>query len=533
MRKPAEIHDRCVFKGDIIGTLIFVGLLLIFLSVRFYSIDTPGPAGDEIYVPYVALQAKLQVPSLHPPFVKVFGYKLPLGISAQSGGFPIYPQFILLHLTEHPFSHRILSVLYAGVSVIFCYAFIRSFLNNKVALLSVLLFTFMPSHIFYSRTDPYFILRLTILSFMLYAFHKWYVNKDWKYFYMGCLATGLGLSTRLEMIMYVFAFPIYLICFNRKLLNDLVITVKQDLIRVKRGLYVFFLGAMCFILFNIQSPGQLLRLFREESILKKKDLLSGYLINLFGRIEHIKDYFNRGNPFGEIEGAFFSPIPFYIFLLSLSLVTIVIILKRLRGSPDKKMEFLILMPILILVQSAPSTSMGPFHNLIILPLLVMVLCYGMSLIPRLLGLFPALLIVVLYINIDIKYFEGLKAHRENPLWSSAVFDLVGYLEREGAKRTLACDWGISRLIFYVSRGEVTAEEIFGYEETADSFLKKLRENKGRTNYYIFYVKGSSYNRIDAFRTFIKGERIPYRVTSILDKHGELIYYVYRLEQAAR
>lgn len=529
MRKTKEIFKNYAFKCDVKNNLIFLCLLLVFLLIRFYSIDTPGPAGDEIYVPYVALQAKLQVPSLHPPFVKVFGYKLPLGISPQSGGFPIYPQFILLHLTEHPFSHRILSVLYAGISVIFFYAFIRSFLNKKVALLSVLMLTFMPSHIFYSRTDPYFILRLTILSFMLHAFHKWYLNKDWKYFYAGCLATGLGLNTRLEMVMYVIAFPIYLIFFNRELLKDLAITIKKDLVKAKRGLVVFLFGGMFFILFNILSPRLILNFFRGESVLKEKNFFSAYLTNLVGRINHVKDYFNRGNPFGEIQGTFFTPVPFYIFLLFLSLVTSLIIVKRLRGRLDKRIEFLIVMPILILLQSAPSTSQGPFHNLIILPLLVFVLSYGMSLIPRLLSLFPALLMVILYINIDIKYYEGLKAGRENPLWSSAVFDLVGYLERGGVKRVLACDWGISRLIFYVSKGKIDTEEIFGYEETANSFLNKLREYKGNDNHYIFYCKGSTLNRIDAFRNFIRQEKIPYSEMFISNKHGEPIYAVYRLK----
>jgi uncharacterized membrane protein YhaH (DUF805 family) len=364
---------------------------------------------------------------------------------------------------------------------------------------------------------------------MLHAFHKWYLNKDWKYFYAGCLATGLGLSTRLEMVMYVIAFPIYLIFFNRELLKDLAITIKKDLVKAKRGLVVFLFGGMFFILFNILSPRLILNFFRGESVLKEKNFFSAYLTNLVGRINHVKDYFNRGNPFGEIQGTFFTPVPFYIFLLFLSLVTSLIIVKRLRGRPDKRIEFLIVMPILILLQSAPSTSQGPFHNLIILPLLVFVLSYGMSLIPRLLSLFPALLMVILYINIDIKYYEGLKAGRENPLWSSAVFDLVGYLERGGVKRVLACDWGISRLIFYVSKGKIDTEEIFGYEETANSFLNKLREYKGNDNHYIFYCKGSTLNRIDAFRNFIRQEKIPYSEMFISNKHGEPIYAVYRLK----
>ena len=516
-------------KSRIRENLAFLFLSVAFLLVRLYCIDSPGPAGDEIYAPYVALQTKLQVPSLHGPSVNFFGYRLPQGISPQSGGFPIYPQLVLLYLTDYPFSHRVLSVLYAGISILFFYAFLKSFLSKQVAVLSVLILTFMPCHIFYSRTDPYFILRLAILSLMLFSFHKWYLRKEWRYFYVGCLATGLGVSTRLEMVMYIVAFPLYLIFFNRDLLKDLAMIIKKDSVRVRRGLYCFLLGAIFFLAFNILSPNQIVGFFGRESVLKSQSAIGAYLSNIVSRIDHIKNYFNNGNPFGEIKGTFLNPIPFYVFLFFLAIVTIEVVVRRLRGRTDRKSEFLIIMSTLILLQSAPSTSLGPFHNLIILPLLVAILCYGFSLMPRLLSFLPALLLVALYIGMDIRYYEGLREHRESPLWSSAIFDLVKYLEKEGVKRCLACDWGVGRLIFYVSKGEVSAEEIFGYEETASGFLRKLRQYKEQKNYYIFYVKKGMFNRIEAFRNFIKEERIPYDEIFIPDKRGEPIYVVYRRE----
>lgn len=510
--------------------LLFWGLFLVFFLIRIYSIHVPGLYADEIYVPYVALQTKLQVPSLHPPFVNIFGYKLPLGISPQSGGFPIYPQLLLLLLTENPFAHRVLSVVYACIFILFFYSFMKSFLNRKVALLSVLILTFMPSHIFYSRTDPYFILRLSIMSFMFYTFHRWYLQKGWKYFYMGCLAIGLGLSTRLEMVMFVIAFPIYLIFFNIGLLKNIHYLLRENLIRTVNGLILLFLGAFFYILFNLYSGYNILSFFKHESLLKKADVLIAFLTNIGVRIDQIRDFFNCGNPFLEIEGNFCSFIPFYIMILFWLIVTGVLIVKRFKGFPNRKIEFLAAMSILIFLQSIPSTSLSPFHNLIILPLLVGIFSYGLSLAPRILILILVAVLLAIYIPIDVKYYKNLRAFKESPLWSSTVFDLVENLKKEKVNKILAGDWGISRLIFYASKGEITSEEIFGYSDDANSFIRKLEdEYKKEDNIYIFYLKGTVFNRIDPFKRFITEKKIPYNEVFVSNRSGEPIYAIYRLK----
>lgn len=519
-------------KEAVKDSLIFLILLLIFSLTRIYSISTPGLYADEIYVPYVALQTKLQVSSMYSPSVNIFGYKLPLGISPQSGGFPIYPELVLLYLTENPFAHRVLSIIFACISIIFFYAFIKSFLNKKIALLSVLILTFMPSHIFYSRTDPYFILRLSILSFMLYVFHKWYFNKGWKYFYLGCLAAGLGVSTRLEMVMPIIAFLIYLVSFNTGLLNEVMKRSKANVTKAAAGVFFFILGSIFYILFNIMSSYSILDFFKNESILKMGDILNAYLSNIMVRIIQIRDYFNCGNPFGEIKGAYCNPIPFYMFLLSLLIALFAVVLKRFKGSPNKKMEFLIIMPMLIFIQSIPSTSLGPFHNLIVLPFLVAILSYGLSLAPRPLWLILALLLCTLYINIDVHYYKNLSKYKEAPLWSSAIFDLVKALGKENGKKVIAGDWGLSRLVFYISNGEIEAEEIFGYTSDSDFFIRQLENtHQNPNNIYIFYFQNASgFSRLDAFRYFMKERGLVYNEAHILDKEGERVYVICSLRR---
>lgn len=511
--------------------LILLGLLFIFFLMRIYLVNRPGLYADEIFVPYLALQTQLQVSSLETPFVSIFGYKFPLGISPQSGGLPIYPQLMLAYITGNPFAHRILSILYGCISIVFFYFFLKSFLNKKIALLSVLILTLMPAHIFYSRTDPYFILRLSILSFMFYVFHKWYLNKDWKCFYLGCLGAGLGVSTRLEMVMPIIAFLTYLIFFNTGLLKEVIKISKASVTKMAAGFFFLIMGALFYILFNIMSSYNILDFFTNESILKTGDILNAYLSNIVVRIVQIRDYFNCGNPFGEIRGTYCNPIPFYVLLLFLIIALWTVVSKRFKGSANKKMEFLIIMPVLVFIQSIPSTSLGPFHNLIILPFLVAILSYGLSLARRVLSLILILLLITSYINIDVRYYKNLSSYNEAPLWSSAIFDLVKALEKENGKTVYAGDWGLSRLVFYISHGEVQAKEIFGYTSDSDFFVRQLEnEHRNPNNIYIFYFQNvSGFNRLNAFRHFMKERRIIYREVPILNKEGNPVYVMCTLQ----
>jgi hypothetical protein len=165
-----------------------------------------------------------------------------------------------------------------------------------------------------------------------------------------------------------------------------------------------------------------------------------------------------------------------------------------------------------------------------LPFLVVLLAYSLVWIKRPLGWALAILLVSSYIQIDIQYYQTLKAGRETPPWSSASFDLVKSLEGEKVNKVVAGDWGISRLVFYISQGRIEGKEIFGYMDNANFFLTNLREEyKNRDNRYIFYVKGSMFNRIDAFRTFVNENGIPYNETLISNRYGEPIFAIYRLK----
>jgi hypothetical protein len=511
---------------------LFILLLLTFFLIRIYSLNTPGPYADEIYVPYAALQTKLQVSHLPYPHIDILGYKLPLGISPQSGGFPIYPQVLLLYLTEYSFAYRGLSVLYACLSIIFFYAFLKLFLSKKVAFLSVLLLTFMPSHIFYSRTDPYFILRLTLLGFMFYSFHRWYLQRNWRHFYFGCLATGLGLSTRLEMVMLIIAFPLYLICLNKSLLRDLFYIFYKSIKKLMGGIFFFLLGSSFFILFNVLGHYNVFIFFNNESILKESSPLNAFMSNTYARSNQIKAFFNCGNPFGEVEGTFCSSFPFYFFSFCFLMLLALLVWGRFKNKPIREIEYFYAMSIFVFIQSIPSSSLSPFHNLIVLPLLIVILSYFLLFLPKYIYIPITLLLLMIYTNININYFNTLRTQNENPMWSSSIFKLVRTLENDKIHKIYAGSWGISRLVFLVSKGKITTEEIFGYTGNSNFFINQLKDkmHNYKDNVYVFYAEdnqGGNFGRKNVFNAFLIHNNITCKEMTIYDKFDKPVYYVYR------
>ena len=143
-----------------------------------------------------------------------------------------------------------------------------------------------------------------------------------------------------------------------------------------------------------------------------------------------------------------------------------------------------------------------------------------------------LLLTIVYINIDVRYYKDLSAYKETPLWSSAIFDLVKTLEKEKGKKVIAGDWGLSRFVFYISNGKMQAKEIFGYTSDSNFFLKQLeKESRNADNIYIFYFQKGSLNRLDAFRHFMKERGILYDEAYLLNQEGGPVYEMCTLSRA--
>ena len=93
------------------------------------------------------------------------------------------------------------------------------------------------------------------------------------------------------------------------------------------------------------------------------------------------------------------------------------------------------------------------------------------------------------------------------------------------------DWGISRLLFFISKGRIEAKEIFGYSNDSNYFLKELeKEYKNQDNTYIFYIcNDTGFSRLDAFKEFVREKKILCSERFISGKCGDPIFAVYKFK----
>lgn len=530
-------------KGAIVWAyqhdLLLIPLLLGALVIRIYSLYLPGPYGDEITVALPAYQMRWgQVPFSYN--VLFFGQWLPVTIGEYTGAFPIYAQYLFSFLAgRYWFGFRLLDVLYALVAIALTYYFVRDFLGRRTAYISALVLTFMPSFVFYSRVGEHVLfLRVLLSSGLLFCFYRWWKTGRWGHFYVGCFLAGLGLSTRLEIIWWLVAVPIYVLLAHRPVLREMWSRLKAHASRALAGVGCFALGAGLFVAYNVDSRGGTFTyILKNLSVTSTGHQNFAYLSNFWVRLRNLVVLLNGGDggDFG-IPGLHFANNLYPIaFVMSVGLLIGWAYLRRRRGNPDHRSEFLLLVTGLMLALSTFTVStLRPMHLLMMMPLPVLIISRGLDFLRHRLW-FVIVLVVLLggdFVT-DVKYYQSLLETRGIGLYSSGIFDLVQYLCEHRARKVIACDWRLLQLVEFVSGGEIKGTEIFGYEPgyegVAVSFYERLDEAlQDLENVYLFYAPPfEQFKRHQPFLKYLEANGLPYERIVLHDRNGP-VYYIYRV-----
>lgn len=229
-----------------------LGLIVVILAgfaMRIHALPLPGPQGDEVYMPFVAMKVHLREPTWHPS-IRILGYEWPVTIGPYTGALPVYIYLALFQFTDYSLIFRVVNVVYAIIAVFFIYQFTRDFANARTALFAASLLAIMPASVFYSRIGEYAAyLRLMLSTALLYFSYRFHMTRKWGYLFGGCLVMGLGLSVRLEMVWWVPALTIsWLILANRyeRLQLLKVVHSPRGWRRLLLGLTFFVVGSSLF-----------------------------------------------------------------------------------------------------------------------------------------------------------------------------------------------------------------------------------------------------------------------------------------------
>lgn len=509
--------------------------LLCALAIRAHVLHLPGPNPDEVLDVYQVERLRLGDPLWYPTF-RIAGYSLPAGYNAHHGAFPIYVHWFISQFTDQPLRFRYINVLYDLASICFLYSFTRIFISKSAALFIAAFQATMPSSVFFSRIGEMVIfMRVMFASAVLYYFYQWSAQRHWRDFCAGCLALGLGISTRLEIIWWPIAATAYLILLDRTRLKEEVSVLWTHKKKALIGAACFLFGSSLFITYNVITRGGTVSQITQNLVRTHAGHTNlEFLKNLTERVKHLMELLDGSYIWGmslAYKNAL-SPITFGLGFLTILIVAVV---ARLRGQVERKIEFLTFMMVFMLFESTFSMStLKNWHILILLPVPLLILVKFFDLIPwKSLVALTAAALLMGNIWVDIRYYDSLRQSPGVGLFSTRIYSFVEELQQSGVSRVIACDWGLARQVYYFSRGRIKVDEIFGYSEDVPASFYSALESALREpeTYFLFYApQYSQFRRQDAFLNYLSARGLLPEDWVFYDFNGP-IYLLYRVRGA--
>jgi 4-amino-4-deoxy-L-arabinose transferase-like glycosyltransferase len=522
---------RRLVVGIILTTILIVGSAL-----RVLFIDIPGPQGDEVYMPYVALQVVMKEP-IGQPKANIFGYQLPLTIGPYTGALPVYVYIILLKIIRHPLLFRFVNIFYAMLSIVLVFALARQQLgSHRAGLIAASLFAVMPAPIFYSRIGEFAVfLRVPISIGVLLLSYRFFETGKRVYLYGACLVLGLGVNTRLEMLWWAPA----IVAWMAVTVSWEKFTNVHPFSALRTGLLgtiAFLIGSLPFAVYVLQDWTNLMQYFQSNLTVTRAGadnrLLWQNLSMRFWQLFALID----GRALQEMGApALQNPVNGFLFLCAILFGLVMIVKGLVSRRRLQGLELLFCCTAVILVESIVTLSVfKPWHILVLLPLAILIITFMVNKVVtwhKNIGL--ALVGVLLLSNVIVtaKDYKALLGWRGRGGFSPGIYDLVSHLEDRRIQRVVTGDWGLARLIYFLSNANVKTREIFIYAPhppIPSWFYDRLAEETGPGTVWVFYT--SHYSDVgaqEAFLRYLRGKGVQYDLTTLRDLHGPL-FNIYRI-----
>ena len=516
--------------------LVFLVLFFSFI-LRAYVLHLPGPNPDELLFAFQAERLRVGDPVWAATF-RIAGHSLPAGLDGYQGAFPIYIHWLISQLTDYPFRFRAINILYALAAIGFSYFFVRGFISDFAALLSAIFLATLPSLVFYSRIgESAIFLRVMLASAALYCFYRWSAERRWGAFYAGCLALGLGISTRLEIMWWVVAILAYLVLVDRGQLRRVVSACWSEKGKTFIGAACLFLGSSLFIAYNVITHGGTFTQITQNLVFTYAGHSNVELFaNLSTRVRHLMELLD-GSVILGMSSSYRNYLFSFAFGFAFLSVFVVAVAARLRRQPQREVEFLLFMLAFMLFESMFSVStLNHMHILILMPIPILILVKFLDLIPcRAVATLIAAGLVASNLWVNTRYYGSLLQVGGRGIFSTRVYGFVEELQQLGISKLIACDWGLARQVYYFSRGRIKVEEIFGYnDDVPASFYHALAATlQEPNNSFLFLAPSYSvFKRQEAFLGYLRERGLAYEEWVFYDNYGP-IYILYKVPRNDR
>jgi hypothetical protein len=444
------------------------------------------------------------------------------------------------------------------------------------ASVTVLLLAVNPSFIFWSR-QGIFVTNLTALIFMacLLTGLRWWAERRPRDLWLTAFLCGLGIYAKLLFIWAGAALALLALAgwlIGKKGAQGQPLTPQRGLAqaRLRRRLSVahknpivlwpvavtcFLLPLWPLIIFNLRTAGTLASVFGNLGRSYYGVDNTAYCSNLLIRLEQV-DTLLRGDHLWYLGGVFANPWAPWIALALLGSGLLV----GLRTRPLPRAVIPPFLLALLVAQSAFTVSdLFITHYALLLPLIPLVGGLGSAgLLARgirpmaqpqggsmalpglqLLLAAPILVVVLGWAAGDlwttVRYHRALTTSGGHATHSSAIYDLASYLERGGLTAPLALDWGLAASVHFLTAGQVSPIEVFGYAglDAADAgFTERIGPFlTNPDNVYLAHVAEQTIfrGRVEALAALAQAEGLGLQEEArFAERSGRPLFVVYRV-----
>jgi len=487
-----------------------------------YQLALPGLHYDEAFEAVPAMQLLLNQPvtSFRDNGVWLGGRLLPLMTQDYIGAINTYaaiPFFLLLGI--NPISLRIMAVVIGLLTLWLTYRLAHLLYGPFVAVLAALLLAINPTFVFWSRQGV-FVTSITAaigLGSVLMWF-RWWQTGARRHAIAGAFLLGLGLYAKFLFLWLIVALGLALVVLNLHHWREF----GRRLLQVPIGWSVlaFALGCAPLIIYNVQTGGT----FRSVG----NNLTTSYYgTNNLAFVPNLLERLNQfvavltGSHFWYLGGSYANWVNLFVFLAALGITLGILVIGRNRHEARRVLFPFVVVAGLLIASCATVSALWVTHFAVLVPWPTLAVAAAVGLLlPRqelrvtqsrvnLLLVLPLMVVGASWF-IDaanvIRYHRALSVSGGLGAHSDAVEDLARWLVADERRRApvVAMDWGITAPVAFLTLGEVTPLETFGYDwETDADFVARVEQfiNEPATLYLwrapdeVIFDRGDDFRRL--------------------------------------
>ncbi|MCL4395176.1 MAG: glycosyltransferase family 39 protein [Chloroflexi bacterium] len=513
--------------------IVVAALVALTVAIRILYIDLPGPQGDEVYMPYVALLVKMDQP-IGQPLIQLFGRQLPLTVGPYAAALPVYLYLGILQVLFDPLLFRYVNILAAALTTFMVYKLAKELWDSdRIGLIAAALFALAPASVFYSRVGEFSsFLRMPVFAAMaLFTFRAFRRAKP-SYFYLTCLMLGVAVNIRLDGLWWLPA--LVLVAGLTQIRTRRPLEISSLVRHAGVGFAAFFVGAIPYSLYLLKDgPGMVKFIAANAAVTGAGADNRMVLQNLWVRVTQV---------FMLTDGTSLTEMGMHpladVLPNSLMLAAALALVARgaVRRKPEFGLEFSIAAIASITVSGIITLSiLKPWHILMVLIFVTLLVGYLVEQFFRLNRYLGVAMIAILLASnlyaLDVDY-RGLVAWRGSGGFSPAIFDLTRELEDQEVTSVTSGDWGLARLIYYFSDGTVKTSECFVYGShppMPDWFYERIDATLRKDSVWVFYT--GTYGDPEgqkAFVTYLASKAIVPRTETVSDTYGP-VYVLYHID----